>query len=62
VGGREAGTITAGLFVAEFVQDRPWLHLDIAGTAFSEKDGAYMVQGATGVGVRLLYHFAETYL
>jgi len=62
VGGREAGTITAGLFIAEFVQDKPWLHLDIAGTAFAEKDGDYLTQGATGVGVRLLYHFAETYL
>jgi leucyl aminopeptidase len=62
VGGRDAGTITAGLFVGEFVQDRPWLHLDIAGTAFAEKDREYMVQGATGVGVRLLYHFAETFL
>jgi len=62
VGGREAGTITAGLFIAEFVQDKPWLHLDIAGTAFAEKEGEYLSQGATGVGVRLLYHLAETYV
>jgi len=62
VGGREAGAITAGLFIGEFVEDTPWLHLDIAGTAFREKDGDYLQKGATGVGVRLLYHFAETYL
>jgi leucyl aminopeptidase len=62
VGGREAGTITAGLFLEEFVQDKPWLHLDIAGTAFASKDGDYLSEGATGAGVRLLYHFAETYL
>lgn len=62
VGGREAGTITAGLFVGEFVQGKPWLHLDIAGTAFAERDGDYLTQGATGAGARLLYHLAETFL
>lgn len=61
-GGRGAGSITAGLFVEAFVQDKPWLHLDIAGTAFAAKDGDYLTQGATGVGVRLLYHLVETYI
>lgn len=58
-GGRPAGTITAGLFIEAFVQDKPWIHLDIAGTAFNSKDGDYLVEGGTGVGVRLLYHFAS---
>lgn len=61
-GGRGAGTITAGLFVQEFVQEKPWLHLDIAGTAFASKDLDYLAEGATGVGVRLLYHFAEEFI
>ena len=61
-GGREAGTITAGLFIEAFVQEKPWIHLDIAGTAFTAKDGDYMTEGGTGVGVRLLYHFAESFV
>lgn len=61
-GGRPAGTITAGLFIEAFVQDKPWLHLDIAGTAFSAKEGDYLTEGGTGVAVRLLYHFAESFV
>lgn len=60
-GGRGAGSITAGQFIEAFVQDTPWLHLDIAGTAYSSKNGPYLSEGATGVAVRLLYHFAESY-
>lgn len=52
--GREAGTITAGLFLAKFVGDYPWLHLDIASTSWSSKDKLYIPAGATGIGVRLL--------
>jgi leucyl aminopeptidase len=59
-GGREAGTITGGLFIEAFVEERPWLHLDIAGTAYTSKDQDYLAEGGTGVGVRLLYHFAES--
>ena len=54
-----AGTITGGLFVGAFVQDKPWLHLDIAGTAWTDKEGDYHPKGATGVGVRTLYHLAR---
>ncbi|HHY10709.1 MAG TPA: leucyl aminopeptidase [Firmicutes bacterium] len=61
-GGRAAGTITAGLFIEEFVQETPWLHLDIAGTAYTSKNLDYTVEGATGVGVRLLYHLAEDFV
>ena len=53
-GGREAGTITAGLFLARFAQGYPWAHLDIAGTAWRTKPEGYRVKGASGVGVRLL--------
>lgn len=54
VGGRYAGAITAAQFLAEFVGDTPWVHLDIAGTFMSEKERAYLVKGATGVPVRTL--------
>ncbi|MBF0286814.1 MAG: leucyl aminopeptidase [SAR324 cluster bacterium] len=55
VGGRDAGTITAGLFLKNFVGDIPWVHLDIAGTAWAVKEiGHIPNSGATGVGVRLL--------
>lgn len=59
VGGPGAGTITAGLFIQEFVQDVYWLHIDIAGTAYAEKENAYHSFGATGVGVRLLYQLLK---
>jgi leucyl aminopeptidase len=54
VGGRYAGAITAAQFLAEFVGDIPWVHLDIAGTSMSQKERAYLVKGATGVPVRTL--------
>lgn len=55
VGGRNAGSITAGLFVGEFVQDLPWMHLDIAGTAWADSSEGYLSKGGTGVPVRSLY-------
>jgi len=54
IGGRLAGAITAAQFLAEFVGDTPWVHLDIAGTNMSEKERGYLVKGATGVPVRTL--------
>ncbi|MCX7982104.1 MAG: leucyl aminopeptidase [Syntrophales bacterium] len=56
-GGRPAGTITAGLFLRKFVGDFPWVHLDIAGCAWQNKDRPYIPKGAAGIGVRLLTHF-----
>ena len=53
-GNRYGGAITAALFLSEFVGDVPWVHIDIAGTASSEKESGYIVKGATGVGVRTL--------
>ena len=57
-GDRYGGAITAALFLAEFVDNTPWVHLDIAGTASSSKESGYMVKGATGVGVRTLVELA----
>jgi leucyl aminopeptidase len=53
-GGRAAGTITAAWFLREFVGDFPWVHLDIAGTAYGDGKLSYQVKGATGVPTRLL--------
>jgi len=53
-----AGTITAALFLENFVNSVPWAHLDIAGTAFDVPDISYYRTGATGVGVRLLIDLA----
>jgi leucyl aminopeptidase len=54
VGGRPAGTITAGLFLARFARDYPWAHLDIAGKELAGKTSGYTVKGGTGFGVRLV--------
>lgn len=62
-GGANAGMITAGKFLEHFTkrsdgkQAYPWLHLDIAGTAFLNKQDHYRSKGATGAGVRLLFDF-----
>jgi leucyl aminopeptidase len=53
-GGRPAGSSTAAAFLWHFVHDTPWVHLDIAGTAWTSKAGPIQRKGATGVGVRLL--------
>ncbi len=53
-GGRDGGAITAAAFLSRFVGETPWAHLDIAGTAYTEKAGPCQPRGATGVGVRLL--------
>src|SRR5213592_616674 len=55
--GGEAGAITAGLFLEEFVDGVPWAHLDIAGPAFTEKDLPHAPRGGTGFGVRLLVRY-----
>ena len=58
VGKRWGGAISAAQFLAEFAEDTPWVHLDIAGTSQSDKDKAFLVKGATGVGVRTLVNLA----
>tara|TARA_B100002052_G_scaffold73071_1_gene66242 strand:- start:190 stop:1656 length:1467 start_codon:yes stop_codon:yes gene_type:complete len=55
-----AGTITAGAFLKEFVDDTPWCHLDIAGTAWGPREPSYQPKvGATGVAVRMIYNLIE---
>ncbi len=54
VGTRAAGAIIGGIFLSKFVEKVPWVHLDIAGPAFIEKERPYVPKGGTGVGVRLL--------
>jgi len=56
-GGRPAGTITAGWFLREFAGSFPWVHLDIAGTAYTDKESASLARGPTGMGVRLFAEF-----
>jgi leucyl aminopeptidase len=58
LGGANAGAITAALFLAEFVGDVPWAHLDIAGTAQSSGDSGWQTAGCTGFGARLLLQLA----
>jgi leucyl aminopeptidase len=55
---RKASTIYAGAFLEEFVDDVPWAHLDIAGTAW-DTGRAYFGKGATGFGTRLLVQLAR---
>lgn len=58
VGDKGAGSITAAQFLAEFAGDAPWVHLDIAGTANSDRERGSLVKGATGVPVRTLVNLA----
>jgi leucyl aminopeptidase len=53
-GGRPGGAITAALFLKEFTGGLPWIHLDIAGTAWAEENKPFMPKGPTGAGVRTL--------
>ena len=54
IGGPAGGTITAGLFLNEFVGSTPWAHLDIAGPMKVDGDDGWMQRGATAFGTRLL--------
>ena len=51
-GGRAGGAITAALFLKEFTGDHPWVHIDIAGTAWAEEAKPYQPKGPTGVAER----------
>ena len=58
-GGKNGSLVTAGYFLKEFAGDTPWIHLDIAGTAWNEKDKPYTPKGATAIGVRLLLNLLK---
>ncbi|MFI5239137.1 MAG: leucyl aminopeptidase, partial [Gemmatimonadales bacterium] len=59
-GGRWAGAITAAAFLKEFASDYPWVHLDVAGTAYSETDLGFIPKGPTGVPVGTFVQFLRT--
>jgi leucyl aminopeptidase len=58
VGGRWGGAVTAALFLKEFAEDTPWVHLDIAGTAWLDEAKPYLAKGPTGLPVRTLVRLA----
>lgn len=60
VGSRGAGTITAAGLLKKFASNYPWVHLDIAGTAWTDKPKPYVPKGAVGVGVRLIVEYLRT--
>ncbi len=59
VGNRSAGAITAAKFLQEFVEDTPWVHIDIAGMDIEHDDRPFACKGATGFGVRTLVQLLE---
>jgi leucyl aminopeptidase len=59
--GREGGSITAGLFIGEFAEETPWVHLDIAGTAWSKSESVFGPKGGTGAMVRTLATLARNF-
>jgi len=60
-GGRYGGAITAAMFLKEFAEDVPWLHLDIAGTAWTEEQKPWIAKGPSGIGLRSLVEFARDF-
>jgi leucyl aminopeptidase len=58
IGGRWGGAITAAMFLKEFAEDTPWVHLDIAGTASYDDGKPYAAKGASGIGVRTIVDLA----
>jgi leucyl aminopeptidase len=60
-GGRYGGSITAAMFLKEFVGDTPWLHLDIAAMAWNDDAKAWIASGPTGIGVRTITEWVRTY-
>jgi leucyl aminopeptidase len=60
-GGRWGGAINAAMFLREFAEDTPWIHLDIAGTAWTEEAKSWMAKGPSGIAVRSLIEFAREF-
>jgi leucyl aminopeptidase len=60
-GGRWGGAITAAMFLKEFAEDTPWLHLDIAGTAWTEEAKPWIAKGPSGIAVRSLVEFVRDF-
>jgi leucyl aminopeptidase len=60
-GSRWGGAISAAMFLKEFVDDTPWIHLDIAGVAWSEEQKPWMAKGPSGIAVRTITEWVRTY-
>lgn len=58
-GGRWGGAVTAAMFLKEFVDETPWIHLDIAGVAWLESDKPWAAKGPSGIAVRSLVEFVK---
>ena len=58
-GGRWGGAVTAAMFLKEFVEDTPWIHLDIAGTAWIEDNKSWIAKGPSGFAVRSIVEFTR---
>jgi leucyl aminopeptidase len=61
IGGRAAGSVTAAWFLNEFVNETPWIHLDIAGTAWLDDAKPFLAKGPSGVGVRTFVRLATSW-
>jgi len=59
--GKGGGSITGAWFIREFAGDTPWVHLDIAGTAWNDDAKSWLAKGPTGVALRTLVHLAMSY-
>jgi leucyl aminopeptidase len=59
--GKGGGSITGAWFIREFAGDTPWVHLDIAGTAWNDDAKPWLAKGPTGVALRTLVHLAMSY-
>jgi len=59
-GGRYGGAITAAMFLKEFVEDTPWIHLDIAGTTWIEDGKPWIAKGPSGIALRSIVEFARS--
>ena len=60
-GGRWGGAITAAMFLKEFAEDTPWIHLDIAGTAWMEDQKPWIAKGPSGIALRSLVEFVMSF-
>ncbi len=60
-GGRWGGAISAAMFLKEFAEDTPWIHLDIAGTAWMEENKPWIAKGPSGIALRSLVEFVKSY-
>ena len=58
-GGRWGGAVTAAMFLKEFAEDTPWIHLDIAGTAWMEEQKPWIAKGPSGIALRSLVSFVR---